>query len=95
MHFTFFFILNNLHPVEGQDYVAATEDLVFPQGSTRVCHTIMIIDDNICESDKDFFSDLSPVSGMLPITIDPETARVIIDDSNEPECEYINCTIIT
>ena len=61
-----------------------------------MCHTIFIINDDICESTdiEDFFSDLSSASGMLPITISPETARVVIDDSNEPECEYVNFTII-
>ena len=61
-----------------------------------MCHTIFIINDDICESTdtEDFFSDLSSANGMLPIIISPETARVVIDDSNEPECEYVNFTII-
>ena len=73
------------------DYEAvASEDLVFSRGATRACHTIYINQDNICESSSNefFFSDLAYVSGILPITISPPTARVIIDDSDQPECEY-------
>ena len=64
------------------------EQLVFGLGETRVCHTITITNDNICESDPNefFFSDLSYVSGIQPIAIDPSRAQVIIDDTNEPEC---------
>ena len=78
--------------VAGADYVAvAGEELVFNRGDTRVCHTIDILQDNICESSPNefFFSDLAYVSGMQPITISPPTAEVIIDDSDQPECgEY-------
>ena len=73
------------------------EQLVFNTGDTRVCHSITILQDNVCESDPNeyFFSNLSYVSGVQPISIDPPTAQVIIDDTNEPECEYINVTVIT
>ena len=64
------------------------QPLVFGLGDTRVCHTVNITDDNICEIDPDeqFFSNLSYVSGLQPITIDPARTTVIIDDSAEPEC---------
>ena len=73
------------------------EQLVFNTGDTRVCHSITILQDNVCESDPNefFFSDLSHVSGQERINIDPPTAQVIINDTNEPECEYINVTVIT
>ena len=56
----------------------------------RVCHSINIINDDVCESDPNehFFSDLALRSGMPPINILPMTARVIIDDTAEPECKY-------
>ena len=65
---------------------------MFSRGDTRVCHTIDILQDDICESDPNehFFSDLSYVSGEPPITIEPDNAQVVIDDSAEPECECIN-----
>ena len=65
--------------------------LVFSCGATHACHTILINQDNICESSPNefFFSDLAYVSGILPITISPPTAQVIIADSDQPECgEY-------
>ena len=86
--FTTYILFNT---VAGADYVAvAGEELVFNRGDTRVCHTIDILQDNICEypPNENFFSDLAYVSGMQPITIAPPTAQVIIDDSDEPECEY-------
>jgi len=71
------------------------EELVFGLGDTRVCHTITITNDDICEIDPNefFFSDLSYVSGIQPITIDPERAQVIIDDTNEPECSKCSASI--
>ena len=80
--------------VAGADYVAvAGEELVFNRGDTQVCHTIDILQDNICESDpnEQFFSDLAYVSGVLPITISPPTARVVIDDRLEEECKHATC----
>ena len=54
---------------------------------TRVCHTIDILQDSICESfpNENFYSDLAFVSGIRPINIDPKSAEVIIDDNAEPE----------
>ena len=80
----------NIPTVAGEDYTAVDgEELVFPRGSTRMCHTIDITNDDICESDPNefFFSDLAYVSGDQPIAIAPSTARVVIDDSDEPECK--------
>ena len=73
----------------GSDYEGVVgEVLVFTHNDTRVCHTINIFQDDDCENNpnEDFFSDLSYVSGVLPITIDPPTAQVIIDDTLEREC---------
>lgn len=75
---------------EGADYLAVTgEELMFSRGETRVCHTIVIVNDDICERDpsENFFSDLAYVSGVMPITIAPSTAEIVIDDSAEPECK--------
>ena len=62
-------------------------ELVFNIGDDRVCHNVSINDDNECEQPAEsFLSQLSYVSGELPIIIDPEDARVFIDDTAEPEC---------
>ena len=77
------------HTVAGEDYTAVVgELLVFAQGQSRECHTVLITQDDICEIDRieDFFSDLAYVSGIMPINIDPPRTRVIVDDTNEPEC---------
>ena len=74
----------------GTDYLAVTgEELMFSRGETSVCHTIVIVNDDICERDpnENFFSDLVYVSGVMPITIAPSTAQIVIDDSAEPECK--------
>ena len=78
-----------IHYADGNDYVSVSGDTVtFNANETRACHTIDITQDDICESDPNefFFSDLSYVGG-LPLSIDPSTAQVIIDDTNEPECK--------
>ena len=69
---------------------------MFSRNDTRVCHTIDILQDTICEigPNEHFFSDLSYVSGLLPINISPPTARVVIDDSMEEECKYEQLTLL-
>ena len=77
------------HTVAGEDYTAVVgELLIFAQGENRQCHTVLITQDDICEIDRieDFFSNLAFVDGVMPIIIDPPRTRVIIDDTNEPEC---------
>ena len=72
------------------DYVAVDgEILTFSLGENRVCHTIDIIQDMVCEAHPEsehFFSDLTPVIGTRDITIDPPTTQVVIYDLDEPEC---------
>ena len=67
----------------------AGAELAFGLGERRVCHTIDILQDDICEypDNENFFSDLAYVSGVMPITIAPRTAEVVIDDSGEEECK--------
>ena len=61
---------------------------MFNRGDTRICHTIDILQDDICEDPNEIFhSDLEYVSGEPPITISPPTAQIVIDDSDEPECK--------
>ena len=62
--------------------------LEFIRGQRRACHTVIITQDDICEIDviEDFFSNLEYVSGIMPIIITRPRTRVIIDDTNEPEC---------
>ena len=73
------------HSVAPGDYAALHDLLVFDVGDRRVCHNIMIHDDNIYEGTESFLSRLLYVSGQTPIIIDPEEARVFINDDNAPE----------
>ena len=75
-------------PVSPADFLAASGQLQFNQGDMRVCHTITINQDEICENNpnEDFFSNLALASGMQPITVIRERARIIIYDSMELEC---------
>ena len=61
---------------------------MFPRGVDRVCHNVPILQDNECEVSRleDFFCNLQYVSGIMPITIDPGRAQVLILDTTEPEC---------
>ena len=75
--------------VAGEDYGAILNELVvFTIRQTRACYIVPIVQDNKCEIEQieDFFANLTYFSGILPITIDPPRTRVIIDDTNEPEC---------
>ena len=62
---------------------------MFTRGQIRACHTINITEDVECElevENESFFSDLTLVSGILDITINPSSAEVVISDTDEPEC---------
>ena len=74
--------------VAGEDYVGIVDEpLVFTRGQRSACHRVTILQDDICEINQtDFFSNLEYVNGTMPIIINPPRTRVIIDDTNEPEC---------
>ena len=88
---------NTYHPCtvgEGADYEAAYDELLeFVLGDTHVCYTIFVIDDDICERipDEEFSSNLTYISGIQPITINPPTVEVVIDDFGESECKCNEC----
>ncbi|CAI8013544.1 hypothetical protein GBAR_LOCUS8570 [Geodia barretti] len=77
--------------VSGDDYVGVVDvPLMFQVGDDRVCHDVVIIDDDDCETPfEDFFSNLEYGSGDMPIIITRDRTRVIINDTAEPECEPI------
>ena len=74
--------------VSGDDYVGVVDvPLMFQVGDDRVCHDVVIIDDDDCETPfEDFFSNLEYDSGDMPIIITRDRTRVIINDTAEPEC---------
>ena len=72
--------------VQGVDYVATSDELVFSLGDSQQCHSVEIIDDLICElPPENFFADMLLVSGF-DVTVDPDLTEVLIDDSDEEEC---------
>ena len=76
------------------DYGAVVgEQLVFNTGDDRQCHTVTIVNDNICE--KHFLSDLAYVSGQQVITLDPAQARVVIVVDGDDCGECIHLSIYT
>ena len=55
---------------------------MFATGDDRQCHRVQIVNDDNCERDPElFFSRLAYVSGTPVIIVDPDTARVIIGES--------------
>jgi hypothetical protein len=79
--------------VSGSDYVGVVDvPLMFQVGDVRVCHDVVIIDDDDCETPfEDFFSNLEYDSGEMPIIITRDRTRVIINDTAEPECADVTC----
>ena len=72
-----------------EDFNAIENDLlVFSVDYKHVCRKITIDDDNVCEDDPNEIIVLHlEVSGSTPnITVHPATTKVIIDDTNEPDC---------
>lgn len=80
--------------VAGIDYEATSVQLEFPRGSTRECHTVTIIPDEVCElTSEDFFADLALVTGTPIININSSVTQIIIDDADETDCSESNPTI--
>ena len=75
--------------VQGIDFVRQSVNLAFARGDSRMCHSVDIIHNNICEPSEDFFANLTYVSGTNVIILEDRT-RVFIEDSNEPECGELN-----
>ena len=74
--------------------------LQFNKNDERICYTIDVNDDDICENmpNENFFSNLAYDTGVQPITVVRDRAEVIIDDSLQPECrkcleKFILCSI--
>ena len=59
--------------------------LEFELGDTRHCHSVVVLDDDICERPmlEYFLSSLSLFFGTHNITVSPDVARVEIDDSGD------------
>ena len=74
------------------DYGAMTNEITFTTGQVRATHTITINQDDICEDspNENFFSNIALTSGQPQIYVTRPRVRVIIDDSEEPECSKQN-----
>jgi hypothetical protein len=77
--------------VAPMDYTAVVGLILdFQTGAGRVCHTVAINQDEMCEDPpEDFHSDLAYESGTLPITVIRTPATIVINDSAELECNEI------
>ena len=68
--------------VAPEDYISDSGLLAFATGDDRQCHSVRIVDNDLCEDPvlEHFFSNLTLESGIPRITVDPDGAKVIIDD---------------
>ena len=66
--------------VAPEDYISDSGQLVFSTGDDRKCHSVQIVNDDICETELEYFtSNLALVSG-ISVTVGPASTRVIIGD---------------
>ena len=95
MYITLFCIFHYI--VEGIDYVGQSANLAFARGNSRICHAVNIIQDDFCEfpEPEDFFASMAYVSGIQNINIIRNRTRVLIDDSNEPECGELPTEVVS
>ena len=57
---------------------------MFGVGDLRVCHNVVIMNDDNCETPfEDFFSNLEYDSGEMPITITRPRTQVLITSDSE------------
>ena len=67
-----------------EDYISASGLLIFGAGDDEKCHTVQIVNNDICEdAQEQFTSDLTLVSGIPLITVNPGSAQVVINDIND------------
>ena len=65
------------------DRISDSGLLMFATGDAKQCHTVQIVD-NICENEsEEFLSNLTLASGVSRIIVDPDSARVIINDTDD------------
>ena len=82
--------------VGGSDYTPVMmQQLLFNIGDIRQSYIITILNDAVCERDSNeqFFSNLSYITGKMPITINAMRAVIVIDDFYEKECGKTMMTI--
>ena len=81
--FTFLVILINI--VAPEDYISDSGLLTFAIGYDRQCHSVQIANNELCEEPvlEHFFYNLTLESGIPRITVHPDDAKVIIDDTND------------
>ena len=81
--------------VAGADYVGQTVNLLFMRGSSRQCHLVTILDNDLCRlPQENFFADLVGVNGHRHITINIPTTQIVVDNSddrNQLECGEYDC----
>ena len=80
---TFLVILINI--VAPEDYISDSGLLTFAIGDDRECHSVEIANNELCEEPvlEHFFSNLTLESGIPRITVHPDGAKVIIDDTDD------------
>ena len=74
-------------PESPADFTGGPIEVVFNIGDSRVCYTISIVDDDVCEEpSENFLSQLlgSQVEFVFQVT------EVVIGDVTEPECGKID-----
>ena len=93
-HSTLYFLVNFFIIVAPEDYKSDSGLLRFDTGDDKQCHSIQIVSNEICEEPEleHFFSNLTLVSGIPLITVDPDSAKVIINDTND--CSKCTCMTI-
>ena len=71
--------------VQGRDYVGQSANLSFTRGDSQSCHTVDILQDDVCEhpDPEDFFANLDYISVIPNVTIVQDRTQVIIDDSKD------------
>ena len=55
---------------------------MFYTGEDRQCHRVQIVNDNTCDP-GDFLSNLFASASASNVTVDPDTARVVITDTDD------------
>jgi hypothetical protein len=73
------------------DYDGVISELVFNTGDSRVCYTISIVDDDLCEEPSENLLAQLRVQNENSVEYRLEFTEVVIEDDAEPECADVTC----
>ena len=66
-----------------EDYISDSGLLFFATGDREQCHTVLVVNNIVCDVLEQFLSNLTLLSGIPRIAVDPDSSQIIIKDTDD------------